>query len=523
MYQHMRAIFGLPGLWLVYLFLIASLGPLQVYSVNLNRIMIGTTVSGILILFAILVSLRMLLAVLFRRPSVTDPLIALLGICGFYNNFFVGGDSGLRFWIWVLFFLLLVLLVFFSPRLRVLLPRNLCIFLGVLNGLVVFNILQHDVWTGRAALRAALDNDYPPLSTVGPDGPSGRPDIYFIVFDRYARADQLAARYDFDNSGFLESLRERGFQVSGRSYSAYQRTAHSLASTLNLDYVPSIEGRASNDWVPLYERLRAPRLYPFLKAAGYRIVTMGSWWEPTRTSPLADQNIAYFAVPESLRPMVEHSMILRGLGRMGIAWLNPRNRQCARIKHKFGALEDAASAEEPVFVFAHFLVPHPPFVIDADGACKTAGQARSASRRDNYIAQLEYTNSAILKLIHTLMDKNPDSVIILQSDEGPWPNKYAGEEITHFGADVTSVDWNIVAPDDLREKMAILNAIYLPGKPNISIKDDFSPVNTFRLILREYFDQPLQDLQTENRVFLSNSLLWQFRDVHGDLTEGEPR
>ena len=71
--------------------------------------------------------------------------------------------------------------------------------------------------------------------------------------------------------------------------------------------------------------------------------------------------------------------------------------------------------------------------------------------------------------------------------------------------------------------MAILNAIYLPGKPNISIKDDFSPVNTFRLILREYFDQPLQDLQTENRVFLSNSLLWQFRDVHGDLTEGEPR
>ena len=184
----MRAIFGLPGRWLVYLFLIASLGPLQVFSNNLNRITIETAVSGILILFAILVSLRMLLAVIFRRPSVTDPLIALLGICGFYNNFFVNDYSVLRLWIWVVFFLFLVLVVFFSPRFRAGLPRYLCIFLGVLNGMVVFNILQHDVWTGRAALRAVIDNDYRPLPTVSPDGPSGRPDIYFIVFDRYARA-----------------------------------------------------------------------------------------------------------------------------------------------------------------------------------------------------------------------------------------------------------------------------------------------------------------------------------------------
>ena len=71
--------------------------------------------------------------------------------------------------------------------------------------------------------------------------------------------------------------------------------------------------------------------------------------------------------------------------------------------------------------------------------------------------------------------------------------------------------------------MAILNAIYLPGKPDISIKDDFSPVNTFRVILREYFGRPLQDLQTENWVYLSETSLWQFRDVHGDLTGEEPR
>jgi hypothetical protein len=91
-----------------------------------------------------------------------------------------------------------------------------------------------------------------------------------------------------------------------------------------------------------------------------------------------------------------------------------------------------------------------------------------------------------------------------------------------FGRDVTSVDWKTVTPDDLREKMAILNAIYLPGKPNVLIGDRFSPVNTFRLILREFFGQSLPDLPTENWVYLSESSLWQFLDVQADLREGEP-
>jgi hypothetical protein len=73
----MKALLGLRGLWPVYLFLIACLGPLLIFSVNVNRIMIGTALSGILILFSILVGARMLLLVLFRRPAVTDLLLAL--------------------------------------------------------------------------------------------------------------------------------------------------------------------------------------------------------------------------------------------------------------------------------------------------------------------------------------------------------------------------------------------------------------------------------------------------------------
>jgi len=114
-------------------------------------------------------------------------------------------------------------------------------------------------------------------------------------------------------------------------------------------------------------------------------------------------------------------------------------------------------------------------------------------------------------------------LIVLQSDEGPWPSEYAGDEISCFGMDVTSPDWTAVDPEDLREKMAVLNAIYLPGKFSITISDDFSPVNTFRLILREYFGQKLPDLPTQTQVYLNGSAIWQFLDVQDDLAGAEPR
>jgi len=221
--------------------------------------------------------------------------------------------------------------------------------------------------------------------------------------------------------------------------------------------------------------------------------------------------------------MVEGSAFLRGLGKMGLTWLDPHERQCARIKHKFKALAQVGSAVEPIFVFAHFLVPHPPYVIDADGVCKTIENAHTSNRRDNYIAQLEYTNKAVLDLIDVLMGQNPEAVIVLQSDEGPWPEIYAGEEITRFGADITTVDWNVIAPDALREKMAILNAMRLPGKPLTIVGEDFSPVNTFRLILRKYFGLPLQNLKKRNWVFVSDTSLWQFRDVQEELIDEKSR
>jgi hypothetical protein len=43
------------------------------------------------------------------------------------------------------------------------------------------------------------------------------PDIYYIIFDGYAREDILESIYHFDNSQFTEQLSERGFFVAQQS------------------------------------------------------------------------------------------------------------------------------------------------------------------------------------------------------------------------------------------------------------------------------------------------------------------
>ena len=92
------------------------------------------------------------------------------------------------------------------------------------------------------------------------------------------------------------------------------------------------------------------------------------------------------------------------------------------------------------------------------------GEALARSRAQNYVGQLIYANGQILATVDALLAApGPKPIIILQADEGPWPEKYAREEVTAIGRDASKVEWSEVSPGDLKEKMAIFSAFYAPG------------------------------------------------------------
>lgn len=86
-----------------------------------------------------------------------------------------------------------------------------------------------------------------------PKTPDKLPDIYYIIFDRYASAWTLKEIYNFNNSEFITYLSNKGFYIASESKSNYLRTGHSLASSLNMEFINYLSknmGEDSDDWNP---------------------------------------------------------------------------------------------------------------------------------------------------------------------------------------------------------------------------------------------------------------------------------
>jgi hypothetical protein len=357
----------------------------------------------------------------------------------------------------------------------------------------------------------AFDEVPPPTAP-----PLENPDIYYLIFDRYQRGDYLQKVYGFDNTPFIDALRSRGFYVAEKSYSNYQRTAHSVVSSLNFDYLDRLETPATRhqgDWYPLFQMFQDFRIARILKSLGYQIDFSGTWWDPTRRIAIADVHHNFYEMPELPRILYENSLIVDVARWIPLREADPLFWQCQRSQLMFDAIA-ATSADKPRFYFAHFLTPHPPFVTHESGRCMDLNEAGARSRNENYIGQLRFTNERILKMVDALQSKpGPKPVIILQADEGPWPKRFAGNEVTALGRDAPDVEWQNATPEELREKMAILNAVYAPKLPLSELTPGMTPVNTLRRILKYYFNVPIEPLEDRNKIFLNNDDIYSFRDV----------
>ena len=139
------------------------------------------------------------------------------------------------------------------------------------------------------------------------------------------------------------------------------------------------------------------------------------------------------------------------------------------------------------FVFAHIIAPHPPFVFGELGGlvghdqpyALMAANYFSGSREDyitGYRNQLKYINMRVEEMIDALLS-NADvpPVIILQADHGP-------------GA---YLEWESPEESDLWERTSILSAYYLPRVDRGLLYEDITPVNSFRIILSQYFGADL--------------------------------
>jgi hypothetical protein len=378
----------------------------------------------------------------------------------------------------------------------------------ILNAIFIFLLLSYSVRTGIyevKRLSAGSDNAGGQTTLQLKPVSDPLPDIYYIVLDRYGRADSLADFYDYDNSHFVDYLTDKGFYVASESTANYVRTLFSLTSCLNMDYLRDMDPD-SGDLYPLNLRLQDNTVQRSLRQAGYQYIHVGSWWEQTRENKLADVNINYGAeIDEFSELILATTMPYSVCSEMGIIEDNYM-RQWKRTLYEFEQLAEIPHNDNPTFVFAHLLVTHPPYVFESDGSFMPSEESHQRTDRDNYVNQMIAANRMLEELVEQLLSKSEVApIIILQADEGPYPERLL-EENREF-------NWDTATGAELRHKMGILNAFYLPGVDGSALYPSITLVNTFRLVVNLYFGTGLELLPDINYAYEDFNYPFRFLDI----------
>ncbi|MCB2047870.1 MAG: hypothetical protein KDE32_06535 [Novosphingobium sp.] len=346
------------------------------------------------------------------------------------------------------------------------------------------------------------------------------PDVWHIVMDRYAGATTLKRAYHFDNSDFVKALRARGFDVADDAYSNYAMTPISLASTLNASYLDKYTPKLGNqeDIVPMFDAIEHSRAFDFFKKQGYEFIFSSSWADVTFDNALADRDINYRKLSEYPRIIIGQSVpgVIGAL--LHVPFTDGRREQCERAKYKFAELRKVAAEPGRKMVFAHFLVPHPPYTLKADGSCQDLAEASRNSRRDDYVGQIHFANRELLSLIDTILAGPRPATIVIHSDEGPYPAPFVVDEPEHPVVYKKGEKRPSVSLADQREKTSILLAIrHADGKSTGAMN---SAINTYPVILNHSFGAHMPMKPDRTFFFASSNRYPNLKDITDDLRGG---
>ncbi len=301
------------------------------------------------------------------------------------------------------------------------------------------------------------------------------PDIYHIVLDGYARQDVLEQYYGFSNSRFIESLESAGFMVSRNARANYNWTVLSLGSMLNREYINQYTSPTDGSWKVGAQLLRDNRVSKELKAKGYTYIHMASTWGASRDNDNADivhRCGGSFMQNEYYRVLVEGSLLrlMTFLGSQDLAECHRQNFQW--LGHSVD------ETEGPAYVFAHFILPHHPYLFDADGNILKHATLSDQfdfqqvlwSDRSSYLAQLKYVNHEVESAVaRILAGRDRPAVIIIQSDHGPQLVNSEREMEAGFH----------------HARSAIFLAVRLPQPATTELPD--SAINLYRWLFNELF------------------------------------
>jgi hypothetical protein len=375
-------------------------------------------------------------------------------------------------------FLFILLFVFLKrsqksfPKVKFFLNALMLIYLSV-DIVSAFARLMNPRSNPLSIYHINSDSSYKPCDSCT------KPDIYFLLFDEYASSSSLKSHYNFNND--IDSfLIQKGFSIQKNSRSNYNFTPFSMASALNMDYIKGIknvDAVSAEDYSSSYLLIKKNEVIRYLDREGYDIRNYSIFDLAGHPSPVYET-----LLPLNTRLITERTLMPHL--RKDIGWIFI-NHFPLKLLFKDYFLEHRKNNEQfislvkltadqpkkqPVFVYAHLELPHPPFFFDKTGKSrdnKTVYQEfTGVPPVASYLGYVIYTNTRIREMVNVIQLKDPNAVIILLGDHG--------FRIPDFSS----------SPDQLFQNM---NAVYFPDKNYRLLYDSVTNVNEFRILFNKLF------------------------------------
>ena len=335
-------------------------------------------------------------------------------------------------------------------------------------------------------ISAELPNGYINCDTCS------KPDIYFILADEYAGASELKDQFNFDNTGFIDSLSKRGFHTISETHSNYNYTPFSVASILNMNYLHLRDRqRGEADLSSTYLDINNNQLLQFLRSQGYEFYNYSIFdfeGQPARVRENFLPAKTRFITSQTFLSRFDRDLRFNFITRFRtesevkkLTYYHNENN-----KHIYALTWDIAEKKpgKPKFIYSHLMMPHYPYYYNKSGEPQPYERVKNESNqtfKPDYIEYLQYCNNQLLKLVdHIQKASTIPPVIIIMGDHG----------FRHF-------------TEPVEKKYHFLNhvSLHVPGGNYDQFRDSLGMVNFFRAYLNTSFNQNLPFLK-DSTIFL---------------------
>jgi hypothetical protein len=344
-----------------------------------------------------------------------------------------------------------------------------------------------------------------------------KPDIYYIVLDRYTNNKVLSEQFNYDNSDFTSYLKGNGFYVNEQAYSNYPLTTASISSTLNASYTKNLVNKYVNNPVQsrtLYHNLiQQSSVVKALKSNGYTFYNIGSVYGATDEAPLADSDMVHST---SMSIFNKFDKILRGFEiyqfnqspyyqffKVNFAWWPFKMHELDNVGYVRAQVDDLnqladANNSGGRFIFAHILIPHDPFIFNADGSTSAYQNTDAYGKtvKNKYLDQVKFINGQVKQIVEKIKNNSGGkAVVILNADEGAYPQDMNNTNMNPINTAglLDEQDMSKWPIDWLQMKLGILQAVNIPKASNQDLAN-LSSVNVFRIVLNDYLGYQLDYL-----------------------------